>query len=126
MNFSPGMTSGQEGVDCLRTIVRLSPDTKVIFMTAYGGVETAVKAIKEGASGLHREAVGQREARRHRRRDAALQPSRADREGSRGEAAASSPATPPRLPRRSWAISPPIARLLGDIDKVARAPTPPC
>jgi DNA-binding NtrC family response regulator len=50
MNFSPGTTSGQEGVDCLRTVEKLSPDTKVIFMTAYGGVETAVKAIKEGAS----------------------------------------------------------------------------
>ena len=50
MNFSPGTTSGQEGVECLRTIQKLSPDTKVIFMTAHGGVETAVKAIKEGAS----------------------------------------------------------------------------
>jgi DNA-binding NtrC family response regulator len=50
MNFSPGTTSGQEGVDCLRTVEELSPDTKVIFMTAYGGVETAVKAIKEGAA----------------------------------------------------------------------------
>jgi two-component system response regulator HydG len=50
MNFSPGTTSGQEGVECLRTVEKLSPDTKVIFMTAYGGVETAVKAIKEGAS----------------------------------------------------------------------------
>ncbi len=50
MNFSPGSTSGQEGVDCLRTVEKLSPDTKVIFMTAYGGVETAVKAMKEGAS----------------------------------------------------------------------------
>ncbi|MEO8019930.1 MAG: sigma-54 dependent transcriptional regulator [Pseudomonadota bacterium] len=50
MNFSPGTISGQEGVDCLRTIEKLSPDTKVIFMTAYGGVETAVKAIKEGAA----------------------------------------------------------------------------
>jgi len=50
MNFSPGSTSGQEGVECLRTIEKHSPDTKVIFMTAYGGVETAVKAMKEGAS----------------------------------------------------------------------------
>jgi len=31
-------------------VEKLSPDSKVIFMTAYGGVETAVKAIKEGAS----------------------------------------------------------------------------
>ena len=30
MNFSPGTTSGQEGVDCLRTVEKLSPDTKVI------------------------------------------------------------------------------------------------
>ena len=50
MNFSPGTTSGQEGVECLRTVEKLSPDTKVIFMTAHGGVETAVKAMKEGAS----------------------------------------------------------------------------
>jgi two-component system response regulator HydG len=50
MNFSPGTTSGQEGVECLRTVEKLSPDTKVIFMTAHGGIETAVKAIKEGAS----------------------------------------------------------------------------
>jgi DNA-binding NtrC family response regulator len=50
MNFSPGMTSGQEGIECLKTVELTSPDTKVIFMTAYGGVETAVKAIKQGAS----------------------------------------------------------------------------
>jgi two-component system, NtrC family, response regulator HydG len=50
MNFSPGTTSGHEGVECLRTVEKLSPHTKVIFMTAYGGVETAVKAIKEGAA----------------------------------------------------------------------------
>jgi DNA-binding NtrC family response regulator len=50
MNFSPGMTSGEEGVECLRTVEKISPDTKVIFMTAYGGVETAVRAIKDGAS----------------------------------------------------------------------------
>jgi DNA-binding NtrC family response regulator len=50
MNFSTGTTSGQEGVECMRTVEKLSPDTKVIFMTAYGGVETAVKAMKEGAS----------------------------------------------------------------------------
>jgi DNA-binding NtrC family response regulator len=50
MNFSPGTTSGQEGLECLRTVEKLSPDSKVIFMTAYGGVETAVKAIKEGAA----------------------------------------------------------------------------
>jgi two-component system response regulator HydG len=50
MNFTTGRTSGEEGLHWLRTALRVSPDTKVILMTAYGAVETAVKAIKEGAS----------------------------------------------------------------------------
>lgn len=50
MNFTAGRTSGQEGLDWLAAAQRISPDTKVILMTAYGAVETAVKAIKEGAS----------------------------------------------------------------------------
>jgi DNA-binding NtrC family response regulator len=50
MNFSAGRTSGQEGLDWLNSVQRISPDTKVILMTAYGAVETAVRAIKEGAS----------------------------------------------------------------------------
>ena len=50
MNYSSGMTSGQEGIRWLRTIQELSPDAKVIMMTAYGGVELAVQAIREGAT----------------------------------------------------------------------------
>jgi two-component system, NtrC family, response regulator HydG len=50
MNYSAGATSGQEGIDWLKAVLRAAPDTKVILMTAYGGVEMAVKAIKEGAS----------------------------------------------------------------------------
>ncbi|MBN1238654.1 MAG: sigma-54-dependent Fis family transcriptional regulator [Gammaproteobacteria bacterium] len=50
MNFTPGATTGREGLGCLRTIERLSPDTKVILMTAYGRIETAVSAMKEGAT----------------------------------------------------------------------------
>jgi DNA-binding NtrC family response regulator len=49
MNFSPGATSGQEGIHWLRTAHSLAPDTKVILMTAYGGVEAAVNAMREGA-----------------------------------------------------------------------------
>ena len=49
MNFSPGATSGQEGLHWLRTVQSLAPDTKVILMTAYGGVEAAVSAMREGA-----------------------------------------------------------------------------
>lgn len=50
MNFTAGKTSGQEGLDWLRTIHSIAPDTKVILMTAYGQVDTAVSAIKEGAA----------------------------------------------------------------------------
>lgn len=50
MNFTAGRTSGKEGMHWLNAVQRISPDTKVILMTAYGAVETAVKAIKEGAS----------------------------------------------------------------------------
>ncbi|HEX5421584.1 MAG TPA: sigma-54 dependent transcriptional regulator [Gammaproteobacteria bacterium] len=50
MNFSAGMTEGDEGIRWLKKVLELSPHTKVILMTAYGGVETAVKAIKEGAA----------------------------------------------------------------------------
>jgi two-component system response regulator HydG len=50
MNFSVGATSGQEGLDWLKTVQALAPDAKVIFMTAYGGVEAAVNAIRKGAT----------------------------------------------------------------------------
>ncbi|HEY0340852.1 MAG TPA: sigma-54 dependent transcriptional regulator [Steroidobacteraceae bacterium] len=50
MNFSAGATSGQEGLHWLKTIRKLAPDTKIIFVTAYGGVEAAVNAMREGAA----------------------------------------------------------------------------
>jgi two-component system response regulator HydG len=50
MNFSAGATSGREGIDWLRTAQTLAPDTKVVLMTAYGAIETAVNAIREGAA----------------------------------------------------------------------------
>jgi two-component system, NtrC family, response regulator HydG len=50
MNFSAGETSGREGIHWLKTIRSLAPDTKVVLMTAYGGVEAAVNAMREGAA----------------------------------------------------------------------------
>ena len=49
MNFSIGSTSGKEGLHFLNTILARDPSVPVILMTAYGDVELAVKAIKEGA-----------------------------------------------------------------------------
>src|SRR5688500_11156523 len=50
MNFLLCITIGQEGLDWLRFIKTRAPATQVILMTAYGGVNLAIAAIKEGAT----------------------------------------------------------------------------
>ena len=49
MNFSAGETSGKDGLNYLKQIKALSPSTSVVFITAYGEINLAVDAIKEGA-----------------------------------------------------------------------------
>src|SRR5882724_10794723 len=43
------MMPGTSGVELLRALKEVSPDTEVVVMTAYGTVETAVQAMREGA-----------------------------------------------------------------------------
>jgi two-component system response regulator HydG len=43
------MMPGMSGVDLLKAAKAISPEVEVIVMTAYGTVETAVEAMKEGA-----------------------------------------------------------------------------
>ncbi|WP_209401815.1 sigma-54 dependent transcriptional regulator [Pseudozobellia sp. WGM2] len=50
MNFSAGVNTGNEGLYWLRELQKKAPQTSVIMMTAYGAVDLAVKALKEGAS----------------------------------------------------------------------------
>jgi len=50
MNYSTGATSSKEGLHWLKQIRQISPATSVILMTAYGDIELAVRALKEGAS----------------------------------------------------------------------------
>ena len=50
MNFARGQSSGAEGFKALATIQTLDPDAVVVIMTAYGGVNIAVAAMKRGAS----------------------------------------------------------------------------
>ena len=50
MNFTKDITSGQEGFFWLKEILRIDPMAVVILITAYGDVETAVRAVKEGAT----------------------------------------------------------------------------
>ncbi len=49
MNFTRDMIGGQEGFYWLDKILEIDPSAVVIFITAYGDVERAVKAIKAGA-----------------------------------------------------------------------------
>lgn len=49
MNYRIGYEDGKEGIYFLKEILLLSPHTKVILMTAFGHVETAVEALKLGA-----------------------------------------------------------------------------
>ena len=50
MNFARGNNSGREGLHWLEQIISIDPSISVILITAFGDVETAVHAIKEGAT----------------------------------------------------------------------------
>jgi DNA-binding NtrC family response regulator len=50
MNFAMGETSGNEGIFWLNEIKKADPLLPVILITAYGDIELAVKAIREGAT----------------------------------------------------------------------------
>lgn len=50
MNFKAGESSGNEGMYWLREIKQRKPDVEVVMFTAYGDIETAVKATHEGAA----------------------------------------------------------------------------
>jgi DNA-binding NtrC family response regulator len=50
MNFTAGESSGKEGLKWLKRILSTDPDVSVVFITAYGGIDLAVRAIREGAT----------------------------------------------------------------------------
>lgn len=50
MNFSAGVSSGNEGIYWMKKILETDPTAVIVFITAYGDVELAVKALKEGAT----------------------------------------------------------------------------
>ena len=50
MNFAIGMNTGEEGLRLLGRILELDPDAVVILMTAFGDLNTAVRAMREGAA----------------------------------------------------------------------------
>ena len=50
MNFSPGATSGEEGLHYLKKILDYDPLAVVIPMTAFGDIDLAVKALQAGGT----------------------------------------------------------------------------
>ena len=50
MNFSKDITSGKEGFFWLDEIIKHDPTSVVILITAFGDVEMAVRALKQGAT----------------------------------------------------------------------------
>ncbi|HEX6161038.1 MAG TPA: sigma-54 dependent transcriptional regulator [Thermoanaerobaculia bacterium] len=50
MNFTPGATSGEEGIGLFRRVRAADPDLPVLLLTAWTSLETAVQLVKEGAS----------------------------------------------------------------------------
>lgn len=47
--FTDFKMPGKNGIDLLREIKNINPDTQVVIMTAFGTIENAVTAMKEGA-----------------------------------------------------------------------------
>ena len=50
MNFAIGRNSGAEGLKWLERILALDPDAVVVLMTAFGDLNVAVQAMREGAA----------------------------------------------------------------------------
>ncbi len=50
MNFGPGESSGEQGFRWLKQILQIDADAVVVLITAHGGVELAVEAMKQGAT----------------------------------------------------------------------------
>ena len=50
MNFGPGESSGEQGLHWLGRILDVDPQAIVVMITAHGGINTAVEAMKRGAT----------------------------------------------------------------------------
>ncbi|MBT1705074.1 sigma-54 dependent transcriptional regulator [Fulvivirgaceae bacterium PWU20] len=50
MNFKAGINDGEEGFNWLNEILKVDPQAVVVLITAYGEIDLAVKAMKQGAT----------------------------------------------------------------------------
>ncbi|MCP4310228.1 MAG: sigma-54-dependent Fis family transcriptional regulator [Bacteroidetes bacterium] len=49
MNYTAGQNTGNEGLFWLRELMKFDPEVSVVMITAFGDIELAVTALKEGA-----------------------------------------------------------------------------
>src|SRR5690349_13502979 len=49
MNYTRDTTSGREGLDLLQRVAQLDATLPVVVMTAWGSIEGAVNALRQGA-----------------------------------------------------------------------------
>ncbi|HAF28877.1 MAG TPA: sigma-54-dependent Fis family transcriptional regulator [Bacteroidales bacterium] len=49
MNFTTGATSGKDGLEWLKRILQIDPQSIVVMMTAYGDINLAIDSMKIGA-----------------------------------------------------------------------------
>lgn len=49
MNYTAGQNTGNEGLFWLRELMKMDPDLSVVMITAFGDIELAVTALKNGA-----------------------------------------------------------------------------
>jgi len=50
LNFSKGQTTGEEGLECLRNILRHDPTAIVIVITGHSGLSIAIESLRAGAA----------------------------------------------------------------------------
>ena len=50
MNFGPGESTGEEGLVWLQRFLEINPDIVVVMITAHGGLNIAIEAMKRGAT----------------------------------------------------------------------------
>ena len=50
MNFSPHVTSGDEGVELFHSLRKIDPDLPIVVITAWASLEAAVDLVKAGAA----------------------------------------------------------------------------
>src|SRR3990170_2887293 len=115
-NFGRGETNSSEGLDWLTRLLKADPEAVVVMITAHGGLNVAVEAMKRGATDFVTKPWSNERLRASVRTAASLRQSRqAASTGPKRRSSAPSPATGADL--GFLGISPGMARVFSLIEK---------